>query len=152
VPQGYSFGFEPASAGQVKGVDRRAQEDSRRFTWPGGAPATVVLQSTPPLDLSRETTGQLSLVVDYRVDSPPTAPVTLAAASAALPITGLLRSAPVGQWTTLTIPLGCFAKAGADMSKLTRPVAITTAGSLTMTISDIRVLSATVPQDRCGAQ
>ena len=151
VPQGWSFGFEPASAGQMKGVDRRAQEDSRQFTWPGTGPATVALRTNASLDLSRETTGQLSMVIDYRVDSPPTAPVTLSAATATVPIGGTLRSGQVGEWRTLTVPLGCFAKRGADMSKLSVPVSITTSGRLTLTISDVRVLSATVPQDQCGA-
>jgi beta-glucosidase len=137
--------FEPASGGQIKGVDRRAQEDSRQLTWSGTGPATLAIRANPPLDLSRETTGQLSLVVDYRVDSPPTAPVTLSA----VPITGALRSTPVGAWRTLTIPLGCFEKA--DMKDLRVPFAITTAGQLKLTISDVRVLSATVAQDQCGA-
>jgi beta-glucosidase len=163
VPQGWSFGFAPTFAGQVqqvsgteKGVDRRAQEDSRQFRWPGSGPATVAIQARPPLDLSRETTGQLSYVIDYRVDSAPTTFVNLwvscgTTCRAAIPITGILRSAPVGKWQTMTIPLGCFAKGGADMSKLERPLAITTPGALTLTISDVRVLSATVAQDQCGA-
>jgi hypothetical protein len=37
------------------------------------------------------------------------------------------------------------------MSKLSVPVSITTSGRLTLTISDVRVLSATVAQDQCGA-
>jgi beta-glucosidase len=49
------------------------------------------------------------------------------------------------------MPLGCFQKAGADMTKLAVPFAITTSGQLKLTISDVRVLSATVPQDQCGA-
>jgi beta-glucosidase len=147
VPQGWSLAFEPASGGQIKGVDRRAQEDSRQIIWSGTVPATVAIHANPPLDLSRETTGQLSMIVDYRVDSPPNAPVTLGG----VPITGVLRSAPVGEWRTLTVPLGCFAAKGADMSKLSVPFAITTAGQLKVTISDVRVLSATVPQDQCGA-
>jgi beta-glucosidase len=77
--------------------------------------------------------------------------VTLSAASAAVPIGGALRSGPAGEWRTLTVPLGCFAKGGADMSKLSVPVSINTSGRLTLTISDVRVLSATVPQDQCGA-
>jgi hypothetical protein len=36
------------------------------------------------------------------------------------------------------------------MSKLSVPLAITTNGRLTLTISDVRVLSAAVPQDLCG--
>jgi beta-glucosidase len=147
VPQGWRMAFEPASGGQIKGVDRRAQEDSRQLTWTGAGPATVAIHANPALDLSRETTGQLSLVVDYRVDSAPTAPVTLSG----VPITGSLRAATVGEWRTLTVPLGCLQKAGSDMTKLAVPFAITTAGQLKLTISDVRVLSATVPQDQCGA-
>jgi beta-glucosidase len=152
VPQGWSLAFEPAGGGQIKGVDRRAQEDSRQLTWSGTGPATVAIRANPPLDLSRETTGQLSLVVDYRVDNPPSASVTLAMGANSVPITGALRSAPVGQWQTLTVPLGCFAKSGGDeMKVLTTPLAIATGGKLVLTISDVRVLSATVPQDQCGA-
>jgi beta-glucosidase len=147
VPQGWSLAFEPASGGTIKGVDRRAQEDSRQLTWSGTGPATLAIRANPPLDLSRETTGQLSLVVDYRVDSPPSAPVTLSG----VPITGALRSAPASAWRTLTIPLGCFEKAGADMKNLKVPFSITTAGQLKLTVSDVRVLSATVAQDQCGA-
>ena len=144
--------FEPARGGQIKGVDRRAQEDSRQLTWSGNGPAALAIRANPPLDLSRETTGQLSLVVDYRVDSPPTAPVTIAMASNRVPIGGALRAAPVGQWQTLTLPLGCFAKTGDEMKTLNMPLAIATPGKLVLTISDVRVLSATVPQDQCGAQ
>jgi beta-glucosidase len=68
-----------------------------------------------------------------------------------VPITGSLRAATVGEWRTLTVPLGCLQKAGSDMTKLAVPFAITTAGQLKLTISDVRVLSATVPQDQCGA-
>jgi beta-glucosidase len=147
VPPGWTMAFEPASGGQIKGVDRRAQEDSRQLRWTGTGPATLAIHANPALDLSRETTGQLSLVIDYRVDSPPTAPVTLGK----VPITGALRSAPVGEWGTLTMPLGCFQATGVDMTKLSVPFAITTAGQLKLAISDVRVLSATVPQDQCGA-
>ena len=152
VPQGWSFAFEPASGGQMKGIDRRAQEDSRQLIWTGNGPATAAIHANPPLDLSRETTGQLSLVIDYRVDSPPTAPVTLAMGANSVPVGGVLRSAPAGQWQVLTLPLGCFARNSGDaMKALTTPLAITTAGQLKLAISGVRVLSATVPQDQCGA-
>ncbi|MGZ2411112.1 beta-glucosidase [Sphingomonas sp. F9_3S_D5_B_2] len=156
VPQGWSLAFQGANGGQIKGVDRRAQEDSRQISWPGTGTATAAITASPALDLSREATGQLSMVIDYRLDTPPTAPVTLgvscgASCGATVPIAGLLRSGSVGQWTTMTIPLDCFAKAGADMTKLSAPLTIATAGRMTMSISDVRVLSANVPQGQCGA-
>jgi beta-glucosidase len=155
VPEGWTFGFVN-DAGKVRGIDRRAQEDARSFTWPGTGPATLAIQANQPLDLNREFTGQLSLVVDYRVDQRPTAPVTISMASgatkgAAVPLGGILRSAPAGEWRTLTLPLGCFAQ-GLDPAKLTAPLLIETAGKLGLSISDVRVISATVPQTQCGQQ
>jgi beta-glucosidase len=151
VPQGWSFGFQPASGGTEKGVDRRRQEDARQFTWSGTGPAVVAIRANPPFDLSRETTGQLSIIVDYRVDTPPTGAVTLAVGPGSVPIGGILRSAPAGEWSTLTVPLGCFAKTGDEMKALTAPLAISTSGKLALSISDVKILSATVPQDQCGA-
>jgi beta-glucosidase len=157
VPEGWRFGLQPA--GQERRVDRRAQEDSRSFTWPGDRDALLVLKATPALDLSRETTGQLSLVVEYRLDTAPTRPVTLQMVcgielcAAPVPIGGELRAAPLGVWRTLTIPLGCFARAPAfDPKHVEEPLEIRTEGRLSLAISDIRIASATVPQNRCGAE
>ena len=155
VPQGWSLGFGPGEGGTMRSIDRRAQEDARSFRWSGRAPATLAITANPPLDLSRETTGQLSLTVEYRLDAPPTAAVTLdvgcgAGCGASVPIAGLLRAAPIGEWRTLTVPLGCFERGGAKMDRLSTPLIIATAGTLGLAISDVRIASATVPQDRCG--
>jgi beta-glucosidase len=139
----------------VAGVDRRAQEDARRFTWNGTGGATMQFAAAQPLDISREANGELSLIVDYRVDQAPSAPVLLgmvsgAGARAGLPIAGYLRSAPMGQWTTMAIPLRCLREAGVDMQRVSAPVWISTAGKLTLSVSDVRIASAAVPQNQCG--
>jgi beta-glucosidase len=157
VPQGWSWAMEGPSGATMKAVDRRAQEDARSFTWPGGGSAVALIRSPEPLDLSRETTGQLSLVFDYRIDTPPSGSVTLRMVcgaelcAAGVPVTGELRSAPVGEWRTMTVPLGCFAAApGFDPKAIRIPFSLETAGRLGLSVSDVRVASATVPQDRCG--
>ena len=137
---------------QVAGVDRRAQEDARRFTWNGSGWAAAQIVAAQPLDISREANGELSLVFEYRVDRAPTAPVTIGMETITLPIGGALRSAAVGQWTTLAVPLRCFARAGVDMSRVSTPFSIATAGRLELSVSDVRVASAAVPQDRCGQE
>jgi beta-glucosidase len=159
VPQGWSFAMQPAGAGQERRVDRRAQEDARSFTWPGTRQALLVLQAAQPVDLSRETTGQLSLVIEYRVDSPPTGEVAVRMVcgvelcAAQVPITGALRSAPAGEWRTLAIPLGCFAAApGFDPKHVTVPLEIDSSGRLGLSLSDVRIASAAVKQDVCGQE
>jgi beta-glucosidase len=67
---------------------------------------------------------------------------------AKVPITGALAAS--GQWQTLAVPLGCFARAGADMKTVARPFALSSAGALQIAISDIRVASAAVPQEKCA--
>jgi beta-glucosidase len=135
---------------RIAGVDRRAQEDARRLIWDGTGVASFQVLAAQPLDISREANGELSLVFEYRVDSAPTAPVTIAMGQFGLPITGALRGATAGQWATLAVPLRCFARGGVDMQRVALPFALSTAGRLGLSLSDVRIASAAVPQDRCG--
>jgi beta-glucosidase len=126
-------------------TDRRAQEDSLRLDWSGAAPASAVIEQAMPIDLTRETNGQLSLLIDYRVRAKPTAPVTLSVVggkAAEIPVAGAFNAAAVGSWTQLAVPLRCFADGGVDMARVTRPFVLTTAGKLAIDVSDIRIGSA----------
>jgi len=147
MPPGWSWSF---AGGQLVSLDRRAQEDARRFTWPGNTEAVAKIVANAPIDISREATGELSLLIDYRVDQPPSSTVTLAMDRATVPIGGLLRSPPAGEWRTMTIPLRCFARAGLDAKSVAVPTAISTAGQLSLSISDVRIASAVVNQNACG--
>ena len=135
----------------VAKVDRRAQEDSRRFAWSGAASASAALIPATPLDLTKEANGELSLVIDMRVDRAPDKPVALAvagqASSADVPIAGLLRDAGA-DWTMVAIPLRCFTAAG--LRTVTVPLRITTAGTLTISVSDIHVASVGNASAPCG--
>jgi beta-glucosidase len=155
VPQGWRW--STTGAVQMRPIDRRAQEDALRFAWSGAAEGSALLAAVPPLDISREATGELSLLVDYRVDAPPAGAATLsmtcgAGCGGTVPIAGLLRAAPAGQWQTMVVPLRCFVRAGLEPKQVASPVVFTTAGRLTLSISDIRIASAAVPQDKCGAE
>ena len=137
-----------AAAGAVtlSAFDWRRQEDARRLSWTGGAAATVALVGTAPINLTRQANGQMVLGLHYRLEQPPSSGVTLSMAcgphcSGAVPLTALLRHAPVRRWQSLRIPLACFAHAGANMSRIDTPFAIHTAGRLTLVVADIRVQS-----------
>jgi len=146
TPPGWKL--QPSGGATVRSIDRRGQEDTRLVSFTGAGQA-FTLASTQAIDLSRETNAQLSLVIEYRVDLASTAPTFVGINQARVPVTQALQGS-IGEWRTLAIPLGCFAKAGADMSKVTTPFSLTTSGKLTVAISGIRVASATVPQDRCS--
>ena len=97
-----------------------------------------------PIDIQRESNGQLSLVFDYRVDAAPQSSVSLGVqcgtgCSGAMPIEEQLRKAPRGQWQQLKVLLQCFEKRGANMRSVSGPLAITSNGSLKLSIGDVHL-------------
>lgn len=137
------------SAGEVLTVstlDHAAQEDARLAKWSGHGPATLALQGDAPIDLQREANGQLSVTFDYRVDTAPTAPVTLGiecgpGCRGDLPVETQLKQAPAGEWRQLKMPLHCFQSKGVDLRNVTAPFLLTTAGKLQLGIANVRLES-----------
>ena len=148
LPAGWSF--KTSDGVTVRAIDRRGQEDTRLFTFGGGATQSVRLTTGQPLDIARETNAELSLQVEYSVRSAPTAVVTLGMEGGSVPVTDTLRSSTKDEWKTLTVPLQCFARSGADMAKISTPLVLSTSGQLSIAVSDVRIASAQVPQTRCS--
>jgi beta-glucosidase len=139
---------------QLSRVDRNSQEDSLRLVFAGTGAANAYLDEATPIDLTRETNGDLSLIVDYRVTQGPTAEVTLGVlgkAAGAVPITGALKG-EVGEWRQIAVPLRCFAQGGATMGSVQRPWVIATTGRLGMYVSGVRIASAPPGPVSCGTR
>ena len=127
---------------RVTRIDRNTQEDTLRFEWLGVGAAGVQLDSREPFDFTRETNGEVALVLDMRYARAPSAPVDVAMAcgpecSGTVRIDPALAQAPAGQWRRMAIPLKCFATSGADMRKITTGVSVRTAGTLDLSVSRI---------------
>ncbi|WFC41605.1 exo 1,3/1,4-beta-D-glucan glucohydrolase [Pseudoxanthomonas sp. SE1] len=127
---------------KVTGVDHLAQEDARRLAWSGKGEAVAALQSHTALDLQRESNGDVMLLTTLRVDAAPSGEAWLSVGcgtgcSARVPLAPTLAKLPAGQWTRVGVPLKCLAKAGADVSKLDRPWAIGSAGTMTISVSRV---------------
>ena len=79
-----------------------------------------------PLDVERETNGDVLLVTTLRVDalSPGGTSIGVGCGvgcSGQVSVGRQLAALPHGQWLRVGIPLKCFRDAGADMSRLDRP-------------------------------
>jgi beta-glucosidase len=148
LPPGWSF--VPSSGTTLRAIDRRGQEDTRLVTFSGAGEQSLRIATTQPLDIARQANAELSLLVDYSMRIGPTSAVLLGMDNASVPITDALRAAPKGEWRTLTVPLRCFARAGVEMARISAPLVLSTSGKLTIAISDVRIASASVPQDRCS--
>src|SRR5690606_7460760 len=103
---------------EVTAVDHQRQEDSRRFAWSGSTPATVSIYAEPAIDLSRETNGDLLLVLTLRPDAVPASGNLGISAGRGTPVSlrESLAALPAGQWTTVGVPLTCLAHPGAGVS------------------------------------
>jgi beta-glucosidase len=103
-------------------------------------------------NLTRQTNGDLVVLIDYRVDAAPTAPVKLAmqcspsCTGAELDASAVLQASPPGEWWQLRVKLACFRDAGVDMAHITSPFTMRTDGRLGLSL-----LGAQLSTDPAGA-
>lgn len=139
------FSFATDSRVQRSAVDSAtAQEGAVQLRWPAGAASTVRIGGAGPLNLVRETNADLSLQIEYRVDTAPTSPVWLSMDSNAT-TKGIDVTAPasmgVGQWRSVKIRLSCFADAGVDMASVSAPFTLTASAPFAISIADARLVA-----------
>ncbi|MBT9311575.1 glycoside hydrolase family 3 protein [Leptothoe kymatousa] len=129
----------------IRAIDRDAQEDAQQFVWSGEESATVAIAGPATDYTAAAHYDDLSLVIQYRVDTAPAGAVTLFAecgddCRAELDMTQAFTDAPVGEWTEIEIALSSLVAAGADMGQLTA-LGFETGEAFSLSISDMRLTS-----------
>ncbi|GIL41682.1 glycoside hydrolase family 3 protein [Roseiterribacter gracilis] len=137
----------PRKIVDVRSVDVAQQEDAKHVTWNGAGEGSIRIEGRP-VDLRRQSNGDMAVSLRFRVDATPTDRVKWTVncgkdCGAATDVTDVLRAATPGAWTTLKVKLACFADAGADMQTVERPIELVTSGKLELTFTDIRLDSNT---------
>jgi beta-glucosidase len=117
----------PDGALHMAALDYKAQEDARLFSW-NSDNAQLVIHARTPLDLDRETNGDVLLVTTLRVDAMPAQNAWVGMGCGAhcqghVLLAKTLATLPPGQWTRVGVPLKCFRAAGADMHHIDQPFA-----------------------------
>ncbi|GAB2533538.1 exo 1,3/1,4-beta-D-glucan glucohydrolase [Rhodanobacter koreensis] len=145
---------------RISAFDYKAQEDARSLSWSGQGAARAALVAPAPLDVERETNGDVLLVTTLRVDalSPEGASIGVgcgAGCGGQVPVGRQLAALPRGQWLRVGIPLKCFRDAGADMSRLDRPFEWTSHSGERVAVTDVslgtvadRTLACPAPGDK----
>ncbi|WP_434444119.1 Hsp70 family protein [Lentzea sp. E54] len=133
------------------GADRTAahetisvsSEDGVRVTWKGTGPGQFYLQSPGTVrDVRPHIDAKSAIVVDLTMHAPPADRTALAVhcrfpCAAEIDLTPALRKLPVGQASTVRIPLACFVEEGLDPINVDTPFLLSTAGALDVSIARV---------------
>ena len=153
LSEGTHLADVPSGVGVVGSVrmsatDRTVQEDARQIRWDGKTAAAVGLLSTTPINLQRESNGQLSVGFDYKVGHAPASNVAAQmecgpGCKGTVDLTRIFTNAAAGQWRHVKVPLQCFATTGAHMDSITQPFELASAGPFELSIANIRLETGT---------
>jgi beta-glucosidase len=139
----------------VEVVDREGQGDARAARWSGGGMAAVYLQASDPVDLSRESNGEMAISFDIYPDEAPGGAVVLRVdggedlTRGTVDVTAMVTALPLGEWSRVAVRLRCFEDAGTDMKKIHVPFGLASEGSLALRFADVKIVSAAESEATC---
>ena len=131
---------------EMSAINHQVQEGARLFAWTGEG--VVQLLANQPLDVSRETNGDVPVVLELRVDALPADPAAFVAAQCGegcggeVAIGPALARLPRGEWTRLAVPLKCLRTGGADTARLQVPFALRAAPGTRLALAGVSVSTA----------
>ena len=132
-------GASPRGGVSVRSTDGAGQESARALTFSqGGGQALIAAQ---PVDLTRQSNGEMAIAFRYRVDARSKGPVFLTLGAGSVDISSLIGAVSVGEWRTLKVRLSCLRDRGADIAAVDQPWGLRTNADFAITVEDIRLAS-----------
>jgi beta-glucosidase len=134
----------PGGRVKVTAVDDTVQEGARHFVFAGDGPGSIMITSENPVDLSRESNGDVMLLVRLRRDADAPKDVKLAVncgtgCGATVPFADTLAALPKGKWQNVGVPLKCFAKGGANVARVGEAFVLQSEGKLDVSLSQVKL-------------
>ncbi|HVJ54738.1 MAG TPA: glycoside hydrolase family 3 N-terminal domain-containing protein [Aliidongia sp.] len=125
-------------------VEVSLQDETAVADWRGGARGLVKFTGRAR-DLKAAAHRGDAVSLRFRVDVPPAGRVEAVLGCGkgcrpAMDVSRVFAEAPVGQWRTMTLPLACFALAGADLDAVDMPVALATDGRFKLALSEAAIV------------
>ena len=122
-------------------INTTIQEGARQFVFKGDG--VVEVRSNTPVDLGRETNGDVFVVATVRVDALPAGATAAIGAGCGAGCEGevqigdTLAKLPKGEWTRLGVQLKCLRVAGADTGKLDMPLFVRGSNGVQLALSKV---------------
>ncbi|ARU16007.1 glycoside hydrolase family 3 protein [Croceicoccus marinus] len=122
---------------RVTATDYLVQEGGRRFTIADGD-ASVLLRNFEPVNVDRETNGDVKLLFTLRVwDAPDSASIGAGGESGRGAVSFDMQQS--SEWRRYGIPLKCLRAQGADVTELTLPFILRTQGTADYALGEVRL-------------
>jgi beta-glucosidase len=148
-------------------VTVQLQPPAVRASWSGHGVGVFSIGGRA-IDLRAKAQAGAVLTARYRVESHPRQPVRVGVSceapyrasaavdwslcgtrsGASLDLTASFNAAPIGAWQTLSIPLQCLLREGADLSHVSSPLQVSTSGAFALSLSEVRLMPA-AGKSRC---
>jgi len=128
---------------RIAATDHEVQEGARSFTIAADPAGTAIeLGTFDPIDLTRQTNGDVLLLATVRLDAPLAQPLDMAVRcegqECGTPVAiDAFSALPTGEWRTLGVPLKCFRAAGADMAGISAPFRLVTDGAARFSLARV---------------
>ncbi|SER51633.1 Hsp70 family protein [Lentzea albida] len=127
----------------VRPADVNGSKDGRQVTWTGKGAAQFYVQNPQGRLDATSYVESGTLTFDVVVVKAPTAEVSLAAhcgypCAAQLNATSSMRRLPIGEKTTMRIPLSCFAGKGLNAAAVDVPFLVHTTGTFEAKFAEVR--------------
>jgi beta-glucosidase len=124
--------------------------DGATATWNGSQNGVLIISGRAS-DLDLQASQGANIDVRYRVDRTPERNVKMGMhcvealcggiADASLDLTRVFKSAPLGEWQNLKVPLSCWTEGGVRLRGVDVPFSVATVGRFGVTIADVRLSS-----------
>ena len=128
---------------RIAATDHGVQEGARSFAVDAHAQgAAIELSTFDPIDLSRETNGDMLLLTTVRRDALIARTLSMAVSCDSAPCGEAVPvrefgALALGEWQTVGVLLKCFRATGADMTRITAPFRIATDGAAEISIARV---------------
>lgn len=130
-------------------IEQKASDNERNYlqlNWNGKKDEAYLTLSGPEMNLA-PIEDQVALVFDYYLESKIKRDTDIDVkmscgeeCKGGVDLSRPLRKQAIKEWATLPIPLNCFSKHGADLSKINTPFMIQVSGKVNMRIANIQLL------------
>jgi beta-glucosidase len=123
---------------RITAEDAAVQEGARRFRIAGGE-AAVTLGTFEPIDISRETNGDVLLLVTLKVtDAPDWAGFAMRDGADTIRVSSVLLPESA-EFVRYGLSLKCLRDKGLDMTKVSMPFVLATEGTADFALADVRL-------------